>query len=608
MRKLTFGACLLLFFVAASFADELPSHLKPNHPRLLVTDATWKRLQDRSAEDPGLNRFLNTLKTDGYSTLNLPTLTYKLEGKRLLDVSRAAFQRIVLWSFDYRVTGDSRFLRRAEQEMLTVSEFSDWNTSHFLDTSEMTAAVSLGYDWLYNDLSPASRQIIRNAIVQKGLRPGLDPKLNSWTHIENNWNQVCGGSMTIGALAVADEEPDIARQVLNLAKASIHNGLKPYQPDGVYPEGPTYWGYGTTYQVLMIAALESALGTDWQLSQSQGFLPSADYLLQMTGPTGLFFNYSDGEAKSEYAFEAALFWMAQKFHQPGLLYFQQDGLSKFETNASVDNSMQFAPLAAIWWPNDGRFPAPALPLDWYGRGINPVAVFRSSWTDPNALYLAVKGGTASASHGHMDAGSFVLDADGVRWALDLGKQDYNSLESKGIGIWGMDQKSDRWRVFRLNNFSHNTLTIDGQLHVAKGYAPIIAFSTNAAMPYITIDLSQVFEGQASKVIREFLLLPDREIAVDDNLEGLKPGDNVRWAMVTSSQVHLEGSHAVLEQGGKRLEVSVMSPPDSILKVIPANGAHDYDAPNPDARIIVMNAPAASSANLHIRVLLQPLAN
>jgi hypothetical protein len=208
----------------------------------------------------------------------------------------------------------------------------------------------------------------------------------------------------------------------------------------------------------------------------------------------------------------------------------------------------------------------------------------------------------------MDAGSFVLDMDGERWAVDLGKQDYNSLESKGIGIWGTDQKSDRWKVFRLNNFSHNTLTINGQLHDAKGYAPIIAFSTNAPTPHVIIDLSKVFEGQAGKVIREFELLSSREIAIEDSLEGLNPGDNVRWAMVTSAKVHLEGRHAILEQDGKQLEVSLIDPPDGVLNAIPARGSHNYDAPNPNACIVVVNAPAPVSGKLHIRVLLQSLDN
>jgi hypothetical protein len=605
MRAIVFTVILIYCSGISGFAEDLLTGLKPNHPRLLVADATWQEIQARRAQAAGLDHFVDKLTSDGYRTLGLPPLAYKKQGKRLLDVSRAAFQRIVLWSMDYRITGDVRFLQRAELELLDVSGFSDWNPNHFLDTAEMTSAVSFGYDWLYNDPSPVSRETIAKAIVEKGLRPGLNPEFNSWRHIKNNWNQVCLGSMTLGALAVGDMEPRLAEQVLEEARENIHNGLEPYQPDGVYPEGPTYWGYGTTYQVLMIAALESALGTDWQLSQSPGFSESAAYLLQMTGPTRLFFNYSDGEEKSEYAVEVASFWMANKFNQPGWLYFQRDFLKTFEECTGVDNSMQFAPLAAIWWPVEDRFPPPSLPLRWCGRGINPVAVLRDSWTDPNALYLAVKGGTASASHGHMDAGSFVLDVDGVRWALDLGKQDYNSLESKGIGIWGMDQKSDRWKVFRLNNFSHNTLTINGQLQVAKGYAPIIAFSTNGPEPSVAVDLSEVYKGQAVKVIRQFQLLPNRQVAVLDDIKGLHPGDDVRWAMVTSARAKIEGRHAVLVEDGRQLEVSVISPLDGDLGVVAAKGYHDYDAPNPNSRIVVLYAKAPASGDLQISVLLQP---
>lgn len=45
-----------------------------------------------------------------------------------------------------------------------------------------------------------------------------------------------------------------------------------YGTDGNYPEGYMYWGYGTTYQVILIAALEKVFNTDNGLSQtSAGF-------------------------------------------------------------------------------------------------------------------------------------------------------------------------------------------------------------------------------------------------------------------------------------------------------------------------------------------------
>ena len=66
-----------------------------------------------------------------------------------------------------------------------------------------------------------------------------------------------------------------------------------YSPDGNYPEGSGYWCYGTLYQVLMLAALDSTLGTDNGLSDTPGFSKTAEYMLYMTGLNSKFFNYSD---------------------------------------------------------------------------------------------------------------------------------------------------------------------------------------------------------------------------------------------------------------------------------------------------------------------------
>lgn len=38
----------------------------------------------------------------------------------------------------------------------------------------MTFAVSIGYDWLYDKLSDTSREKIKTAIIEKGLKPSLD--------------------------------------------------------------------------------------------------------------------------------------------------------------------------------------------------------------------------------------------------------------------------------------------------------------------------------------------------------------------------------------------------------------------------------------------------
>jgi hypothetical protein len=199
--------------------DNAPMNLAP-HPRLMVGTSTWADLKAKRKQSPVLDQLLQKMEADGRALLEAPPLEHKLVGRRLLETSRTALKRIMLWSFDYRITGDKQFKDRAEQEMLGMAAFPDWNPSHFLDVGEMTAAMAIGYDWLYDVLSPASRTTIREAIVEKGLKQGLDPNTghNSWYRAEMNWNQVCIGGLSLGALAIAEDEPLISKQILANAR------------------------------------------------------------------------------------------------------------------------------------------------------------------------------------------------------------------------------------------------------------------------------------------------------------------------------------------------------------------------------------------------------
>jgi hypothetical protein len=601
---------LRLAFVVLALLPGLPlpaamiPGLRPAHPRLLAVPDDWAELARRRAAEPELAAYHDALLAAARHELDQPPAHYQKTGKRLLAVSRAVVQRILLLAYAWRTTGDERFARRAETEMLAVAAFRDWNPSHFLDVGEMTAAFALGYDWTFDALTPAARATIRRAIVEKGLQPGLAVAASGkdWPKAENNWNQVCFGGLTLGALAVADEEPVVAGAVLEDARADIHHGLAPYAPDGVYPEGPSYWAYGTSYQVLMIAALESALGTDWNLAASPGFLASAGAYLQCTGPTGRHFNYSDGGENP--AFEPAVFWFARKLHDPGLLFFEHRRLGSPKLAAAAVHGNRFAPLAALWWPPAGTNAAtPALPLRWTGQGPNPLAVFRSSWTDPQALWVALKAGAAELNHAHMDAGSFVLEAGGVRWAVDLGMQDYESLESKGVDLWNKQQDSQRWTVFRLNNFSHNTLTLGGKLHQVAGHASLQGFTDGTPA---VVDLTPVFAGQAAAVRRSFQVQGDGPVVVTDRLRGVAAGTAVRWQMATRARITLAGATATLQQDGKTLTVAVVSPAGVAFQAGPAAPPPDnYNAKNPGVQLLSFTVTAPPGGSLDLEVVLTP---
>jgi hypothetical protein len=598
----------MLLSIATSMANStLMDKTRHPHPRVLISAQSWEDISERRHSDARLDNFLRQSEREARALLSTEPVTREQVGRRLLATSRRALRRVLLWSLHFHLSGDQQFAARAEREMLAVAGFSDWNPAHFLDVAEMTAAMAIGYDWLYDELSTPARATIRQAIIEKGLHPGCDPH-HDWLTRDNNWNQVCLGGLVMGALAVAEEEPQLCSQILEMARQYNGHGLKPYAPDGVYPEGPMYWAYGTSYQVLLLASLQAALGTDWDLSKAPGFLQSADALLQMTAPSGRSFNFSDGVERFD--IEPALFWFARELQRPELLCFQWSQIEKYAVAPllkSESAQSRLLPLIALWWPPKmGQVEAQStLPLRWMGRGDNPIGVFRSSWDDANAMYLAFKGGSGVNSHAHLDAGSFVLEADGVRWARDLGMEDYNALETKGLQIWDISQNSDRWKIFRHSNLSHNTLAINDQLHNVNGHANITHFSDDAENPGAILDLSEIFQNQATKVRRGFAFLPDDGVLIRDELEGLKPGDSVRWTMATNAQIEINGSEAVLRQNGRVLFVRLMAPVTAKWDVVVADTQiKAFDTPNPDTKILMAKSVAPASGKVQIAVQLR----
>lgn len=570
------------------------------HPRLFITDGQVPQIQTKLKSQPLLQTFFQAMLTKADNMLEQPPVQRVKTGRRLLSVSRQCLDRVIHLSAAYRFTGKKSYLQRAEKEMLAAAAFSDWNPSHFLDVAEMTAALAIGYDWLYNDLSVESRQTIRQAILEKGLQPSLENQ--GWVRGRNNWNQVCNGGITLGALAIMEDEPELAKKLVHRAINGVQVVMKEYEPDGAYPEGPGYWVYGTSYNVILLAALESVLGTDFNLSQAPGFTRSAVYYLHITGPMGLYFNYPDSGPKG--GFLPTVFWFAQRYNQPSLTWHQY----QIWKDASVQNpsllvQSRFSPLTLIWYNNNQTVPED---LSWMGRGGNSVAMFRSSWTDPEAVYLAIKGGSPGVSHGHMDVGSFVIEAEGIRWAIDLGPENYHKIESLGMNLWGRSQDAERWKIFRYNNLSHSTLVVNGQHQRVNGNAPIIRYSDKESFPHVVFDMSAAYEGQLAEALRGAALLPMGQVIIQDEFKATNQPTIVRWAMVTPAKVSIESSKsALLQKEGKNIRLNVLTDEDIQLRTYSTEPKADYDAPNPDTCLVGFEVSLSSGQAVCTAVILSP---
>lgn len=584
--------------------------VSPVRPRLFARAENFATLRKRAEGELIMERLVESVRSSATALQEVPPITRTLQGRRLLGQSRLALERIGILAMAWHLDGNEAHWRRAEQEMLAIAGFADWNPSHFLDVAEMTLAMAIGYDWLYDVLPESSRELIRNAIVENALELPLTTHTNAWwLRAHNNWGQVCHAGLTAGALAVLEDHPDLTAQTVHNAIHMVTHSMKVYEPRGSYPEGPGYWNYGTSFNVLLIDALESVLGTDFGLTQAPGFDQTGQFPHLVTAPSGRTFNYADGG--SGRSVWPAVLWFGRRFDRPDWTQLEYRRIEQDYAAGRYARRLpgeRLAPFTLLWLDRiPDEHATLNLPLAWHsGCPKTPVAIFRSDWNDPDATFFGLKGGSPSDPHGHMDIGSFVLDADGVRWAMDFGIESYHPIEARGMSLWNMRQDSDRWRIFRINHLSHNIPLINGQPQRVDARGPIDRFSDDTGFPFAQIDLTSVYEGQAESIRRGIALLPGGAVLIRDELEGVEPGAEIRWAMLTPADPDALGEKdLLLKQRGQTLRL--LQPGEgSHWSVVPTDPPpSEWDSPNPGTRLVALFQTVPEDGRITFTVIAAP---
>lgn len=565
-RMLSIAAAALFSvsaFAAGADAERIRERLKspPPHPRLFATAADFVRVRDEASTNLLVRAGVERLLFEAEQMRRWRPSLESREGKRMTAVSQRTLSRILALAFAFRLTGETGYLSRAVEEAEIACGYKSWNPSYFLDTAEMTLAVSIAYDWLYDELSQSKRDVLRRGIVRKGLceSPGR-LRTGAWTAASNSWAQVCHAGVLAGAAAVVEDEPDVAAAVFCRAVDALSRAMGAYAPDGGFPENPSvYWPYATSFNLLALDVLERMCGTDFGLSSLPGFRASADFKDSVTGPTGLMFNYGDNGVMTNPRYvlkrtpDVSAWWLARRFNRPDTLVLHELPLYRAHCadrtpldNAPRRSFQRLLPLAlfCVQPPPIGNAD-PKTPLCRFIDGPVPITVQRTGW-GASDWFVGMKGGSPSAPYGHMDGGSFVLDAKGCRWASDLGGEDYYRLESAECDLWNMRQQSDRWRIFRLGTEGHGVLSINGEPQKVDGTARVASFSAEFPSKAV-MDLTSLYP-LATRVVRTGTMQARGGYVLEDRVEGVEKDANVRWQMITSAKVKsIDGNRLELVQ-------------------------------------------------------------
>ena len=558
---------------------------KRPHPRLWLPKSTEPAVREKLAKDPLAASLQAIVMTEAGKVLKARTCRYEIpDGKRLLAESRLALHNILHTGWAWRFSGDEKFRLRTIAELEAACALKDWNPSHFLDTAEMATAVAVGYDWLYQTLTPDQRAMCEKAIIDKALRPAkaVYDKGGWWSEPRNNWSQVCGSGIALAAAALAGSDQSLSAELFDRGLSLVEKCADFYSPDGMYPEGPGYWHYGTDYHIMLLAACES-LDQPWK--ENSLMRKAGNSIIQLTGPTRLPFNFADGGNSLEKSSPAQC-WLAAHFKDRAQAQNVRDLISRALLE---DRDPGFSPLTLLWLPEApqvGEMP----PLAAVFNGEQAVATFRTAW-EPAATFIGIKGGTPAASHGHMDVGSFVYDAHGVRWIHDLGKENYNLPDYFG---------GKRWTYFRLQNRSHNTLEINRELQNAQAKpCPLISSNLTGNPLSASFDLSEAYSNSAGKIIRSLRFDTLTGVATLED-EITAPAGTVVWRAFTDADAKVQGDQVILRKNGSQITLKRMSS-NGVWTIADAKPPTDRENPNTGFRALILTIPQAPRVSAIVEI-------
>ena len=550
---------------------------------------------------------------DGLLNTNVyPVMKYELdEEDSILPISREVINRMIILGYAWQITGEPKYAQRAWEELENVCSYNDWCTSHFLATAEMALAVSVGYDWFYDYLNEEQKDLLAKTTWEYAIEPALND--NHWfTWSKNNWNSICYSGIGIACMTFADYNTERAAEFLAMCYKNMPIAFENFTPDGVYAEGPGYCQSGMNSIVYFIASSRNYFGTDFGMSEIDGFKQLGSFPVYITTPTGMF-NFGDN--KSEKCYTPVLHWYAREYSAPLLSAYQMtDSPSQFILNDSdaVERNGRGKEdaLSCLWFDREfvnADFSNEPLSVHLKSDVGQPLVLMRSAYLDKNATFAGIKGGYNFTNHGDLDIGTFVFDSMGKRWAEELGPGSYDApnyfLNTPAGG---------RWKNYCKRAEGQNTLvinpnsTLDDQYVLAE--CDFSSFEATENGGKAALDMTDAYRmNGATSVVRDFELYNNRtSLKITDKVKCLTKSD-IYWFMHTKANIQIsdDGKSAILTIDDKQLKATLLADGEfSVTDAQSLKGKYEYDSDYSDIKKLTVHIKNQKSAT--VIVTLEPV--
>lgn len=474
-----------------------------------------------------------------------------------------------------------------------------WAHRSFQETY-YSAACALVLDWAGDWITPHGKQLIRDAIVMKGL-PRMESDFKRQEYIRYmNQGIVFSIGRILGLLALLPAFPRYASQLAE-AEADLHEMIDAYiQDDGVILEGPGYWSHTFLDIIPLYAALARHHGTTLKDYATEKFLRAGDYALSLlsTRDKGLgYLGINDAHNQGQYPPHviAAYCEVSDRPEWPRLLAGALDsghsdvyGLIVLATS-DLDLTHLPHPEADEGRRSPARF-------EHFPVGGQAASVRQDP--DLGAVHLHLCSGPTYAGHYHEDKGSFLLEAAGQALVIDPGIMAYHKAGNALLGTAAAHSLLYPEAPDGHAPFCQPAERADrpgdqpwGTLDPAYGHGGVLsACLEEEGLVCLACDNAPAWEDGLFMVNQRRIVSPSPRLFLVEDVVELEDPLAMSFRLATNQPTSIRGSEAWLTAPGVSLRVAPVNWHPAAVEAVPG-GKDDHDDDVTTVRLVT--APATT---------------
>lgn len=468
-------------------------------------------------------------------------------------------------SFHYAFFEDREAGERAREALIKLCHFSQWNTGWMIENQFWTyyplgyvlQAVAIGYDLLQDLLTEEEKQLVREAMMERALKPFYRDmvEMNRMPSHGTNHLSVLVSGYGMAATVLYGEDPEnpwmepYLSGILEKLEAFVS---QTYFEDGSYREPMGYHGHATNNIVQAFDVFER----NYDLPYSTSTHVKHFYKMPLLGSSaeGKVQDFGDYNVGNDFSMTAPRSqWFVKRLGDP-LLY---NYVKPFW------ESGKGGVLGYLWYRDDIEpQPRETLPTSkiFFERG----AIMRSGWDDEAAIIHLRTG--PNANHYHYDQGSIQIQAN-----------DEELLTDPGVGYGGYYGNLN-FSYYNMQAVGHNVMLVDGDpqsqapAHYNNGVAsltewPRLIHTFTGELADATVsDLATVYKEKLEHYTRTLLYTKDGPLFLFDRVRSVSnDGHTYNWlfhAPMNSRfdrSVSWDNHRMTVERPNARLTMDVVAP-------------------------------------------------